>query len=214
MNNDLVLVQARIAQGTVPSADRLCAAYQRVTGTAAAVHRVAVSVDGTQLYAYLDPRDALLADSPGVPVAAALADAISHSCSWASGVRVSRLECMRDIAGASSGAPARFHYVVETDPEDGWMDEIARWYDTEHMPGLAAVDGCIRAMRFINHGHGPRSLACYDLVTRETLGSAPWLAVRATAWSDIARPHFTNTLRTMFEVPSPVIPPGLQPPQA
>ena len=78
------------------------------------------------------------------------------------------------------------------------MDEIARWYNTEHMPGLAAVPGCVRASRFINHDHGPLSYACYDLVAQETLGSEPWLAVRHTDWSSRARPHFTNTRRTMF----------------
>lgn len=116
--------------------------------------------------------------------------------------RLSPLELAFDAAGASAGTAPVHHYVVETDPEDGWFDEIVRWYDTEHMPGLAAVPGCVRAMRFINHGHGPRSLACYDLVTEDTLGSSPWLAVRATAWSDIARPHFTNTKRTMFRIPA------------
>jgi hypothetical protein len=35
------------------------------------------------------------------------------------------------------------------------------------------------------------------------LTSAPWLAVRGTAWSDICRPHFTNTLRTLFENKEP-----------
>jgi hypothetical protein len=40
------------------------------------------------------------------------------------------------------------------------------------------------------------------LVARDTLGSPPWLAVRGTAWSDICRPHFTNTSRTLFEQPN------------
>jgi hypothetical protein len=57
-----------------------------------------------------------------------------------------------------------------------------------------------RATRFLNRGGGPLSLACHDLVREDVLGSPPWLAVRATAWSDIARPHFTNTRHTMFRV--------------
>lgn len=105
-----------------------------------------------------------------------------------------------DIAGAATGDPARFHYVVETDAEDGWQAEIERWYDDEHMPGLASVPGCIRATRMLNMSTGPRSFAAYDLVAAEVLGSPPWLAVRGTPWSDRARPHFTNTRRTMFEV--------------
>jgi hypothetical protein len=115
-------------------------------------------------------------------------------------LKVSRLERVFDTPGASAGAAPVFHYVVEMDPEAGWMPELSAWYDTEHMPGLAKVSGCIRASRFLNHDHGPLSLACYDLVSQETLGSPPWLAVRGTEWSSRMRPRFTNIRRTMFEV--------------
>jgi hypothetical protein len=73
-----------------------------------------------------------------------------------------------------------------------------RWYDTEHLPGLAGAPGCVRAQRFLNLDGGPHSYACYDLTGFETLESAPWLAVRHSAWSDRVRPHFRNTLRTRF----------------
>ncbi len=114
--------------------------------------------------------------------------------------RVSPLQPAFEAAGAAAGEAPLHHYVVETDPEAGWHDEILRWYDEEHMPGLAAVPGCVHALRALNLGAGPRSLAAYDLVHEGVLGSPPWLAVRGTAWSDRARPHFTNTRRTMFEV--------------
>jgi tripartite-type tricarboxylate transporter receptor subunit TctC len=114
-------------------------------------------------------------------------------------VDVSRLQLALDLTGHSTGEQPRQHYVVETDPEAGWDEEIARWYRDEHMPGLAAVPGCIRAQRYDNLDGGPRSLACYDLVTADTLGSPPWLAVRHTDWSSRTRPHFTNTRRTMMD---------------
>jgi len=95
------------------------------------------------------------------------------------------------------------HYVVETDPEQGWEDEIFKWYDQEHLPGLARVPGCKVARRYINLDHAPRSFACYDLTSPAVLNSDPWLAVRGTAWSDICRPHFTNTRRTMFQNQEP-----------
>ncbi len=137
-----------------------------------------------------------------------LAQAWRHRCPAAHDTTLSRLEQVLDRPGCSQGEPAVFHYVVETDPEEGWADEIFRWYDTEHMPGLAQVPGCIHARRLLNHDHGvhqgldhgPVSLACYDLMTQETLGSAAWLAVRGTAWSSITRPHFSNTRRTMMQV--------------
>ncbi|NMM78718.1 hypothetical protein B2J86_09460 [Acidovorax sp. SRB_14] len=145
------------------------------------------------LYCALAQRTALAA-ADLAPLQATLESALPGACE----VLLSRLELVFERAGHSSGAVPTAHYVVEMDPEDGWMPEIARWYDGEHMPGLAAVPGCIHARRLLNHDHGPLSLACYDLVTAEALGSPAWLAVRATAWSDTTRPHFTNTQRTMF----------------
>jgi len=62
------------------------------------------------------------------------------------------------------------------------------------------VPGCVGASRYLNHDHGPASLACYDLVAEDTLGSPAWLAVRATDWSSRTRPHFVGTRRTMFRV--------------
>ena len=162
------------------------------------LRRLACSGPASVAYAYLVP-----AQTVDAALVSAVVDLFAAACPWATGLRASRLEQVFDTPGASAGATADFHYAVEMDPDTGWMPEIARWYDTEHMPGLAAVPGCVRASRFLNHGHGPLSLACYDLVSEGTLGSPPWLAVRGTAWSDITRPHFTNTRRTMFQVPQP-----------
>jgi hypothetical protein len=164
-----------------------------------ALHRAAWSAETQTAYVYarLSVRTSL--DSSAL---APLTAAFGNLLAGASSIRASRLETVLDLQGASHAQPPVFHYVVETDAEEGWMPEIARWYDTEHMPGLAAVPGCIRATRMLNHDHdhSPQSLACYDLVSTQTLGSEPWLAVRHTAWSDIARPHFTNTKRNMFSV--------------
>lgn len=112
--------------------------------------------------------------------------------------QVSRMQSQMKLAGASESAAAQHHYVVETDPEAGWDAEIYRWYNEEHMPGLSRVPGCVLAQRMLNLDHTPRSFACYDLTSADVMGCPPWLAVRATAWSDVCRPHFTNTLRTRF----------------
>jgi hypothetical protein len=113
--------------------------------------------------------------------------------------QVSRLQAMMHLGAACPPEAASTHYVVETDPEAGWDSEIFKWYDKEHMPGLARVPGCLVARRYLNLDHHPRSFACYDLVNLEVLKTPAWLAVRASAWSDICRPHFTNTLRTQFQ---------------
>lgn len=113
--------------------------------------------------------------------------------------QASRLQRVMRLSGQTSWERPTVHYVVETDPQSGWRDEIFRWYDQEHLPGLSQVPGTVLAQRFLNLDHSPRSFACYDLAGAEVLGSPPWLAVRGTPWSDVCRPHFTNTLRTLFE---------------
>ncbi len=116
-------------------------------------------------------------------------------------VEISRLALMCKTPGASQGQHASFHYVVEMTPEVGWEVELQRWYDSEHLPGLANVQGCVHARRFWNYDDGPQSLACYDLVDAHAMGSPAWLAVRHTPWSDRMRPRFTHTMRTMFTLP-------------
>jgi hypothetical protein len=119
-------------------------------------------------------------------------------------VQIARLALMCATAGASRSERPAFHYVVEMTPQAGWEVELQRWYDTEHLPGLASVPGCVHARRLWNHDAGPRSgpqsLACYDLVEAQAMGSPAWLAVRHTPWSDRMRPRFTSTVRTMFTV--------------
>ena len=161
----------------------------------AGVHAHAVE-NRSELYAYLNLREPTDLNTASMRTVERIARDIPAL--GALDARADRLTRVADLSGASSGEHAPFHYIVETDAAEGWMDEIVRWYDTEHMPGLAAVPGSVRAQRYINHDGGPRSLACYDLVTPDTLGSPPWLAIRYTAWSDRVRPNFRNTKRTMF----------------
>jgi hypothetical protein len=106
------------------------------------------------------------------------------------------------IDGAAAGMPAHYHYVVETDVAPEHEDDFNAWYAQEHLPGLAAVPGAVQAARYRREGDGrPRYIACYRLVAPEVLGSAPWLAVRHTAWSSRVRPRFLNTRRMMFVAP-------------
>ena len=113
-------------------------------------------------------------------------------------ISAARLHPVFDAPGASRAETPRFHYVVETDVVPEHEADLNAWYDSEHMPGLAACPGSVRARRFRNPDGSPRYHACYDLARGETLDSEPWLAVRHTAWSDRVRPHFRNTKRTLF----------------
>ncbi len=198
---DYILVQLTVVSGATDAGAQASlvsrfAHFCEQSSLPLSLHRVAWSAPTQTAYCY-----ARLV-SPG-PLAA---EALQPMSDWwgAEGagfnnIRVSRLEQVFAAPGRSTGENAAFHYVVEMDPEAGWMPEISRWYDGEHMPGLAAVEGCILALRFLNHDHGPYSLASYDLVTDQALHLPAWLAVRGTAWSDITRPHFQNTIRTMFD---------------
>jgi hypothetical protein len=109
-----------------------------------------------------------------------------------------RLEPIAEYRGASAGASAPYHYVVATDIEAGWEDELHTWYRDEHMPGLAAVPGNVQCARLRSVEGAPRYHACYDLVSPQVLERPEWLAVRHTEWSDRVRPHFRNTVRVMF----------------
>jgi len=113
------------------------------------------------------------------------------------------LDRLQSVAGASMGAPAPWHYVVETDVDEADADDLLRWYAEEHLPGLAAVPGTVHAARYWRQqpGDGPRHVACYLLERPDVLQSAPWLAVRHTAWSSRVRPTFRNTRRLMFKAP-------------
>lgn len=163
-----------------------------------ALHARGVWSDAQQaLYLYLE---LVAASQVHTETVRSLETSLTLRFAQAKDIQVSRLSKVFDRAGASSRAQPGCHYVVETDPEDGWMEEIGRWYDEEHMPGLASVSGSVRASRYLNHDHGPASYACYDLVSPDVLGCADWLAVRHTDWSSRARPHFSNTKRTMFEL--------------
>ena len=199
---DALLVQATLPAGGADQLPALLLQLQSsLQGTPVKVHAAFNSAECTfYAYVFLAQRTKL-----EMTVATSLESNIKSQWPLWRNVRVSRLEQVLALQGASANAQAVFHYVVEMDPETGWMPELAEWYDTEHMPGLATVPGCIRATRFLNHDHGPLSLACYDLVSEETLGSPPWLAVRNTGWSSRMRPHFTHTIRTMFDcLPLPV----------
>ncbi len=163
-------------------------------GESAAMH---AALEGDEIYIYLFSRE------PGAITPAVLARLAERARAEAvfQGVeiRAARLRPLLDMAGASSLERPLFHYVVEMDVVAEHEADLNAWYDTEHMPGLAACPGSVRARRFRNPDGPPRYHACYDLVRTETLGSEPWLAVRQTAWSDRVRPHFRDTKRTMFK---------------
>jgi len=192
----LLKCRGRLGASEAQSRDTLkkLAAACLPLGESAAMH---AALEGDETYIYLFSRE------PGAITPAVLARLAERARAEAifKGIEIqaARLRPVFDVVGASSGEPPRFHYVVETDVVPEQEDDLNAWYDTEHMPGLAACPGSVRARRFRNPDGSPRYHACYDLVRTETLGSEPWLAVRRTTWSERVRPHFRDTKRTMFK---------------
>lgn len=194
LKTDVLLVRCRTAgEGLHDAAARFCAQ----AGLDLRLERTAWSRESGWAYVYARLRGVGELDACALP---RLAKLWTSLCPAASEVDVSRLQLMQDLPGFSEAEVPSHHYVVETDPEDGWEEDILRWYLEEHLPGLASVPGTVRARRYVNHDAGPSSHACYGLVGAETLGSPPWLDVRGTEWSSRVRPHFTNTRRTMMGI--------------
>ena len=142
--------------------------------------QVCLSLDGVHayIYAWLDPV------------------ALNGDCTRP--MRRVRLAPVAEWNGASAEEEARYHYVVATDVEPDWDEELNRWYDVEHMPGLAAVPGSVRCARLKSLDGGPQYHSCYDLTSPQALERDEWLAVRHSLWSARVRPHFKNTRRIMF----------------
>jgi hypothetical protein len=61
--------------------------------------------------------------------------------------------------------------------------EFNRWYDEEHLPRLARIEGVLAARRFRAGAGSPRYIALYDLVDERVPESPGWRAAAETPWS-------------------------------
>lgn len=183
--------------GLLEAVDIMARALASTHADAVACADVVRALDGTRLYLYLwlhggkAAPQALMDDVRAMTHSVALSDITS--------AEFALLSPMQDEAGASSAEPARYHYAVELDIAPEHAQSMIDWYNTEHLPALAAVPGTVRARRLADLNGHPASYACYDLTTPDTLHSDPWMAVRATEWSSRIRPLFQNVRRTVFE---------------
>jgi hypothetical protein len=95
---------------------------------------------------------------------------------------------------APKDAPALLLNAMSVAPEH--EREFNDWYDTEHIPALAAVPGTLCARRYRAAGDAAqRYLAVYHLASAEVQASAAWKAAANTPWTERMRPHFRNHLR-------------------
>jgi len=129
--------------------------------------QVCVSLDGAQAYIYAWMEAAVLAACP------------------ADETRSARLSPIGEWQGASAAEHAPFHYVVAADVDAAREADFHRWYDSEHMPRLAAMTGAVHGARLTSRDSGPRHHACYDLTDPDALDGADC-------------PYSSNPRRIMF----------------
>ena len=130
------------------------------------------------------------------------ANAVSALASKVSGllggakVSGTALKQVQDMQGVSAGFPAPVHYVVEMDFAPGSADELTRWYEQEHLPGLSSVPGSVRSRRYLNESG--RSFACYDLNSNLVPETPEWMKWRDTEWTRRVREQHLDMKRGVF----------------
>lgn len=73
--------------------------------------------------------------------------------------------------------------LVLFDPPPALEEEFNDWYDTEHLPERAVIEGMETARRFTSLGDGPRYAAIYDLTGLDVLEGKAYLAVSGANFS-------------------------------
>lgn len=73
--------------------------------------------------------------------------------------------------------------------------EFNEWYDSEHIPALAAVPGTLCARRFRAREGAPRYVALYHLASPDVQASKAWKDAANSPWTEKMRPFFRDHLR-------------------
>jgi hypothetical protein len=94
---------------------------------------------------------------------------------------------------APEGAAALLLNAMSVAPEH--EHEFNEWYNSEHIPALAAVPGTLCALRYRGTGAKQRYVALYHLASPEVPDSAAWKKAANTPWTERMRPHFRDHLR-------------------
>jgi hypothetical protein len=95
---------------------------------------------------------------------------------------------------APAGAAALLVATMNVDPAA--EHEFNEWYNSEHLPQLAAVPGvlCARRFRAADTASERRYLALYHLTGTDVSRSAAWTTAADTEWTRRMRPHFRDLL--------------------
>jgi hypothetical protein len=113
--------------------------------------------------------------------------------------RICRFEAERILPGAQAapsdaGGMLLFAMNVSPDAEKDFND----WYDTEHVPRLSKVPGCLAARRFRVTSGIQRYVALYHLAGPEVVASKAWEEAAITPWTVKLRPFTSDRLRLVL----------------
>jgi heme-degrading monooxygenase HmoA len=73
--------------------------------------------------------------------------------------------------------------------------EFNEWYNTEHIPALAAVPGVLCARRFRATSANRKYVALYHLASSDVQATTAWKNAADSEWTRKLRPHFRDHLR-------------------
>jgi hypothetical protein len=90
--------------------------------------------------------------------------------------------------------------VALTDVHPEMEEEYNRWYDEEHFPERAALDGWLWGQRYrLVEGDGIRYLAIYGLREAKTIHEEPYISLGATPWSKSVLSRLPVVSRSVYE---------------
>jgi hypothetical protein len=111
--------------------------------------------------------------------------------------RIMRYEGAQLVPGDLTAAPgAGALLVASMNIDPAAESDFTAWYNTEHLPQLAAVPGVLSARRYqaSDMGSERRFLALYHLRDATVSHSDAWAKAANTPWSERMRPHFRDLL--------------------
>lgn len=97
-------------------------------------------------------------------------------------------------APADGGGMLLFAMNVAPDAET----EFNEWYNTEHIPRLAGVPGCLSARRFKTGSGRHQYIALYHLTSPKVVASKTWEEAASTPWTLKLRPYTSDRLRLVL----------------
>jgi hypothetical protein len=94
--------------------------------------------------------------------------------------------------------------IVEVDASH--VDELDRWYDTEHIPEKLATPGFRSARRYRDVDHPGRFLALYEVDDPALVTSPEYMAQPMSPWAEVVMATWTRLDRSVWQALAPSSP--------